>query len=116
MTTNIQIKLIYFNNLINYVKQMSIYSSRHLAKLLQVTFDIGLDNSNISFNFEERHELCLASLDLIESIIQTNWMRIHAHSKTVITFLLKLLYFVCLDDENNAEKLSNLLTIRISSI
>lgn len=100
MTTNTAIKEIYFKNIQGYVKQMNVYACRHLGKLLTVGFDCGLDNSNLSFNFVERNQLCVASLDLIECILSICWLRIHAHSKEIINFLLKLVYFACLEEED----------------
>ena len=100
MTTNQQVKTIYYKNLINYIKQMNVFTCRHLEKLLTVTFDCGLENSKINFDFEGRHDLLEKCLELLQVILDTCSLRVNWHARRIINFLIKLLYFSCLEITN----------------
>lgn len=100
MTTNQQVKTIYYKNLIHYIKQMNVFTCRHLEKLLTVTFDCGLENSKINFDFEGRHDLLEKCLELLQVILETCSHRVNWHARRIINFLIKLLYFSCLEITN----------------
>ena len=106
MTTNSSIKLIYLKNLKSYIEQMNIYFCRHLEKCLTICFECLeiLSNSTVDprhGNFEQKEAVITCSLELIQKCIEKCHLRIHTHSKRVINFLIKLIYYISLSVEQN---------------
>ena len=109
MTSNKLIKCVYLSNLNDYVKQMNAYACRHLEKIFTIAFEC-TDNSNISYEFDKQEVLLIKSLELIETTIEICRLRIHAHARRILNFLLKLIYFYCIDEnvkenENKEDRL-----------
>lgn len=95
MSTSKLVKCIYLKNLKYLLTQMGLFSCRHVEKYLTVLFDsIELAKINIDYTFnKESFHLLLISLDLIKCLINECFYRIYSHSKRIIHFLLKLVYF-----------------------
>lgn len=106
MTTNAAAKLVYFENLIHYLKQIGSYSSRHLDKLLTNAFD-PVDNSQISLDLVHQERLLIRSLNLIKCVVEICPLRVHAHAKRIINFLLRLLYLTSQTSNEGANNLEN---------
>jgi hypothetical protein len=111
MSTNSEIKCIYLKNLPNYLKQMDYYSSRHIEKILTITFDFVDHNSNDTnsihtclFNIEEKEKLVMISLNLLESLIKQCSLRMHQHARRIINNLIKIVYLYGLSDNSNNDQ------------
>lgn len=106
MSSSAQVKIVYYKNLKEFIKQMGDYTCRHLEKSLTVVFDC-IESSKFGFDFEKQSNLVENAFSLLECLIQTCSLRIHAHSRRVVNFLLKIIYFyslsLSLENSNNLE-------------
>ena len=101
MTSNNTVKCVYLNKMKLYLVQMDVFSVRHTEKYLTIALECVESNTEkICFDFEKQEALLSNSLDLLECIINVLHLRIHAHARRVINFLLKVMYFFSLLDED----------------
>ena len=101
MTSNNTVKCVYLNKMKLYLVQMDVFSVRHTEKYLTIALECVESNTEkICFDFEKQEALLTNSLDLLECIINVLHLRIHAHARRVINFLLKVVYFFSLLDED----------------
>lgn len=101
MSTNAQVKSVYVKHMKSSMSRLGPFACRHLDKLLTVLFDaIELAKINTDFHSQSganlssvpSTHLMLASLDLMQTLIEACFYRIHSHSRRIIQFLLKLVY------------------------
>ncbi len=67
------------------------------------------------FKLDQQEQLLDKSLDLLDCIIEQCSLRIHAHAKRIINFLMRLIYVACLAESASkpTETVSALKDIRI---
>ena len=105
MTSDLQVKIIYYGHVGNCMRQMGNFASRHLEKMLTICFECS-EHLQIGFDFSTKQALLSKAVDLLQSIIQHLHLRVHAHSKRIINFLIKLIYFATCSTVNaNSEPL-----------
>lgn len=111
MTTTNEIKCIYLKHLPNYLKQMDYYSTRHIEKILTITFDFVDHNNNDTnsihtclFNIDEQEKLVLISLNILETLIKQCSLRMHHHARRIINNLIKIVYLYGLSNKSSHEQ------------
>ena len=113
MTSNNSVKCVYLDKLPFYLRQMGVFSVRHLERLLTISFECVESNAEkVSFDFEKQEILLVGSLELLECIVDVCRMRIHAHARRIINFLLRLIYFASLVDAKDYANIEQLDSFR----
>ncbi|CAF0793903.1 unnamed protein product [Brachionus calyciflorus] len=102
MSSNVLVKSIYYNKFCLYVKQMGMYTIRHMEKYLTICLD-SIESSKLGYDFEKQEDLIMNSLNLIECLMQTCSLRLHTHSKRIMNYCIKIFYFYSLFLEKSNE-------------
>jgi hypothetical protein len=100
MTTITSAKLVYYEIIKTYLKQLGYYSVRHLSKLYQVSFE-SLEHLQASIELNANLNLFHQSFDLVELTIDLLPLRMHSHSKQIVNYYVKLLYHCSLAIEQS---------------
>ena len=103
MTSNNEIKRIYYENLIIYVNQIGVYSIRYFEKFLTIIFDC-IENSNLGIDLERQESLINDALNLLENLIKVCFARVQGHAKKIINFLIMIIYLASLSNEGYNDK------------
>jgi hypothetical protein len=108
MCSNLNIKIIYFFFLKKYLEQMNYYAVKYLSKLFEILLNDTIDYMKANIDYKFNYIIVTMIFSMIEICSIKFKLRIHQHAKTIIQFLVKFIYYNCLDyseDELVHEKL-----------
>ena len=101
MSTDTRVRSVYVRHLSSFVRQMGIFSARHLEKYLTIGFDMmGVEDSaestvagtHMTTVNQEHARLASSSLDLVGVLVSTCEPRMHVHGRRIINGLLKFIH------------------------
>jgi hypothetical protein len=105
MCSNLNVKIVYFLILKGFLKQMKDYMVKYLSKLFDILLVDTVDYMKSNINYKYNYVLIKLIFSIVEICLLQFECRVHAHAKMIIQFLIKFIYYLCLDysDEDGME-------------
>lgn len=112
LSTQTNIKLIYYDSIQEYTQQIGVFLARHLTRYYQVAFECfeHIKGVDLNTNFGD-FSIFIKCFDLIKVSIDLCKTRIHVHAQKIVNFLLKLLYYCSISNENHLEITQKIINI-----
>ena len=97
MCSNLSFKIVYFVILKRFLQQMNSYAIRYLKKIFDILLNDTIDYMKSNIDFKFNFILIKLIFNIIEMCAIKFEMRIHQHARIIIQFLIKFIYYTCLD-------------------
>ena len=97
MCSNLNVKIIYLLVLKKFLEQMHHYAVKYLTKLFDVLLVDTVDYMRANIDYKFNYILIKLIFSIIESCCIKFQQRIHQHAKVILNFLVKFIYYMCLD-------------------